>query len=299
MRKKAYQIAGETVSFSQPIPELELFASTAGISYAEVPAVAVSLGNFTLISRAQGWVAGAQRMVEVHGDPSRGFWMRIEDCGEYFISPNGASIGKYDPRNPIPQSAPLLPVDRDAILGPVLVLALALHNVWSLHASAAIYKDHLFAFLGESGRGKSTLAAYLSQSPGWQLVADDILPVRLSASGVVALPRFPQLKLPLNAQPCMRLPETLPLKFVCVLTAAPANQSPGLQALPVMQAAQCLLRHIAGTRLFDKTLLSKHLDFSTRAGGQVSACKLTHPHRRDALPVVRELLENLCPSATL
>ena len=157
-----------------------------------------------------------------------------------------------------------------------------------------MYKENVIVFLGESGQGKSTLAAYLSQSPGWRLVADDILPVKMDPNGVSVLPRFPQLKLPMDAQPGVHLPEQLPLKSICVLEHAEADQMPELQKLSTAQTVQALLSHIAGTRMFNASLLTKHLEFSTQAAKQISAYRLINPHRRDTLPLVREFLEKIC-----
>ena len=175
-----------------------------------------------------------------------------------------------------------------------MVMALAFRGGWGMHASAAMYKENVIVYLGESGQGKSTLAAYLSQSAGWRMVADDILPVKMDANGVRVLPHFPQLKLPLDAQPGIGLPEHLPLKYICVLTHAEPDQMPELQILSTAQTVKALLSHIAGTRMFDSMLLAKHLEFSAQAGKQIPAYRLIHPHRRDTLPLVREFLEKIC-----
>jgi ABC-type glutathione transport system ATPase component len=173
-------------------------------------------------------------------------------------------------------------------------LALALRGVWSLHASAVMYKENVIVFLGESGQGKSTLAAYLSQNIDWRLVADDILPTQMDLNTVNVLPHFPQLKLPINAQPGVDLPERLPLKTICVLTQAEVNQMPELQKISTAQTVQALLGHIAGTRMFNAELLASHLEFSTQVAKQIPAYRLIHPHRRDTLPLVKDFLEKIC-----
>ncbi|HET7145385.1 MAG TPA: hypothetical protein VFI68_15295, partial [Anaerolineales bacterium] len=129
---------------------------------------------------------------------------------------------------------------------------------------------------------------------GWRLVADDILPVKIDPSGVSVLPRFPQLKLPMDAQPGVDLPEQLPLNTIVVLAQAEASQMPELDKLSTAQTVQSLLSHIAGTRMFNASLLTKHLEFSAQAAKQISAYQLIHPHRRDTLPIVREFLEKIC-----
>jgi hypothetical protein len=194
----------------------------------------------------------------------------------------------------IRSSAVLSGLDQEILLGPALVLALALRDIWSFHASAAMFKQKTFVVLGESGQGKSTLAAYLSKNSDWNLVADDILPTKLIADEVSVLPHFPQLKLPANAQPGANLPECLPLAKVCVLKSVAQDAIPELELLPPGLAVQMFLRHTAGTRMFTPEMLGQHLSFCSRAASRVPVYQLSYPHRRDALPQVKELLESIC-----
>jgi len=281
-----YRSAAQNFRFPYSIPELAPFAANETVSSTALFAPN-SFRKNELISRAKGWVGGAQRKVETWSAPA-GVLLKVEDGSDFYISSDGQTIrrseGKLD----------LQKLDREILVGPVLVLALALRGVWSLHASAAMYKENIVVFLGESGQGKSTLAAYLSQNKDWRLVTDDILPTEIDASGVYVLPHFPQLKLPMDAQPCIGLPERLPLKTICVLAPAAPDVAPELQALTTAQGVQTLLSHIAGTRLFSAELLAKHLEFSAQVGKQIPAYRLVYPHRRDTLPLVKEFLEKIC-----
>jgi hypothetical protein len=283
-----YRLAGQHLHIPCPVSELQSFEIKAGAER-EKPAIrSFSFpGNEVrkLISRVEGWVANAQRVVEVYGSKS-GFLLKAAGCGEYFVTPHGEAIGKSDWQSDLRQ------IDREILLGPVIVLALALRNIWSLHASAVMVNENVIVFLGESGMGKSTLAAYLSKQSIWRLVADDILPVK-DENGLQVLPHFPQLKLPSTQQPGIGLPEKLPLKTVCVLDSAKVDELPKLQKMTAMQTVQALLGHIAGTRMFSAELLAKHLQFSTQAAAQITTYKLTYPHRREALPLVKELLEKI------
>jgi hypothetical protein len=64
-----------------------------------------------------------------------------------------------------------------------------------LHASAVVTKGGITAFAGHSGAGKSTTAALLS-SLGYELVADDILPVSFNGNSIPgAWPYLRRLKL--------------------------------------------------------------------------------------------------------
>ncbi|MCL4837235.1 MAG: hypothetical protein KJ058_04630 [Thermoanaerobaculia bacterium] len=181
------------------------------------------------------------------------------------------------------------------MLGPGLVLALALQGTWCLHASAAVREGQAVAFLGESGVGKSTLAAHLGGSlqSGWHLVADDILPVTAGEGGAFAWPRFPQRKLPADAQPGAALPERLPLAAICDLVPAAPEAAPAAERLPEAAAATALLRQTAGARLFDAALLEAHLAFAAELAARVPVYRLAVPRRLEALGEVRRCVEEL------
>jgi hypothetical protein len=283
-----YRMAGQEFYFSCTVLGMEAFEITDRERVAPV-----SLPDsvpLTLSSQTVGWVGEEQRQVEVWS-ARNGTLLKVSGGSDFFISSNGSCI--HPAHSDLQEVTGL---DREILLGPALVLALASRNIWSLHASAAIFKNCLCIFLGESGQGKSTLAAYLSsfEISGWRRAADDILPVTLNSSGVDVWPSFPQLKLPMNAQPGSSLPECIPLDRVFVLTSADLNASPQLQLLPKSKAAQILLSHTAGTRMFDSLMLARHLAFVTQVAAQIPTYQLIYPHRRDALPIVNELLENIC-----
>lgn len=243
--------------------------------------------SLKLVSRTDGWVAGSNRRVEVFAS-SMGYLLKIENGCGFYISSDGKTITAVEA-----QKEPSL-LARDIMLGPVLVFALALQNIWSLHASAVLYKNSLIAIVGESGDGKSTLAAYLSLCAGWRLVADDILPVQLTADGLIALPKFPQLKLPVDSQPSEGLPEKIRLNKLVLLERFDGVETFGLATLAPAQTVPVFLSHVAGARMFGKDLLETHLHFAAEAAQQVSAFRLPYPHRSEVLPQIRKYLEEIC-----
>ncbi|GAB4546377.1 MAG: hypothetical protein Fur002_21390 [Anaerolineales bacterium] len=227
------------------------------------------------LTQTRGWIAGRERGVETYAAQD-GLLLRVEGGGEYLLR----------------AGAKLPDGERDIIYGPVIVLAQALQNVWSLHASAALHGETLIAFLGESGAGKSTLSAYLGGQRNWRRAADDILAVKLDAAQLVALPRLiPQLKL--TAPPARALPEFAPLRAVCLIQPAEASAEPTLTPMSAAQTAQALLAHTAGTRMFPPELLQRHLEFCAQAAPLLQGYALTYPHRQAALPKTEELLEML------
>ncbi len=291
-----YRLAGHEFFFQNQLPILNN-SRVAGKVSIEIETLHPHEKS-TLISRNVSLIGDENRKVEVWA-ASPGTLLRVSGGSDFYITSNGEAIVRvgevqgYASQGEIQSSSVLSGLDREILLGPALVLALVIRGTWSLHASAVTCQGKTIAFVGESGRGKSTLAAYLSNA-GWHLVADDILPVTGLPHGLRAWPHFPQMKLPIDMQPGVRLPEHIPLNIVCELALAGPDDLAEVKLLPPKQAIRVLLSQVAGTRLFDKSLLEKHLDFCAKAAEEIPVYQLVYPHRKDALPEIKELLEKLC-----
>jgi hypothetical protein len=99
-----------------------------------------------------------------------GYRLRFANCGEFVIAPDLSSIevrrdpgGRHD----------LLPI---LLAGTASALLLTLRGAVVLHASAVAVDGAALAFVGQSGRGKSTVAALMCLD-GAALVTDDVLRV--------------------------------------------------------------------------------------------------------------------------
>jgi hypothetical protein len=189
-----------------------------------------------------------------------------------------------------------------ALAGPALLVALGKRGDFCWHASAvALDGVGVFAFLGDSGVGKSTLAAELTSTRrGWRRAADDLLLIRPSGGageGAVVLPRFPQPKLPVAVgREMLELPAALPLAGIFVVEKADAGE---VQVWPIAEplaAVQRLVEHTVATRLFSPTMLQDHLDVCVRLTRQVRCWRLRYPHREGAVAAVRAKLEGLAGS---
>jgi len=292
-----HHLSGKNISFPYLLSEFSPFLLT--VSEHSINNILLHTNNeLTLLTSMVGLVGSKQCLIETFSAPP-GILLRVEGGSDFYIAPDGEAILRVDELqedaghdNNQPLST-LSDLDRDIILGPTLVLALAMRGTWSLHASAAMFQNQTFAFLGESGQGKSSLAAYLN-STNWHLVADDILPTTNDDEGVLTWPHFPQLKISLENQPGLNFPEQLHLDTIILLDEADLNVDPELQLLPPSQAIQVILSHTAGTRLFDPKLHKNHLDFCAGVVEQVPVYRLDYPHRKDSLPMVKDLLEDLC-----
>jgi hypothetical protein len=106
-------------------------------------------------------------------DTGSGFLVRFRDCGEFAIS---SDLAEVHVRRDLGGRFELLPI---LLAGTVSAFLLTLRGETVLHASAVAIDGAALAFVGQSGRGKSTLAAVLSGN-GANVVADDVLTVDTS-----------------------------------------------------------------------------------------------------------------------
>ena len=169
---------------------------------------------------------------------------------------------------------------------PAGAISLALGGVFCLHASAVATPGGVLAFVGRSGKGKSTLAAHLSSGNRrpWPLVSDDILAVSLGSSPPVVL-RF---SFPDTARAAAA--ERLPLRAVYVLREW-KRETVAVAPLPSREAFLAFARHGVATRLLDPALRVAHFEGWVSASRTVPVLELFYPRRLSALGEVRRRLE--------
>lgn len=277
-----YHIAGQPFLFRRVIPELASFPCQSGQSTLHASLLAVQTpSNLPEMKQARGWLL--DELIEVsYGQDSSGYYIDIPGAGLYRVSNDGRVILQMKGTNPQNHRG-----SSEALLGPPLILALAVNDTWCLHASAVTWHGKLIAFIAESGAGKSTLARYLDGREGFQRAGDDILPVAACGQGVCGLPRFPQLKLPPDQQPCFSVPESIPLAAVYLLGVEPEIT---ISPVTPITAVESLIRGTAAARLFSPELLTKQLDFMREAACRVQVKKLSYPRDFSLLPSVAEAI---------
>jgi hypothetical protein len=288
MEGSNYYVAGRVISTNVPLITLKAFTTTdTGLSpKGRGTSPTAELRDAQLVYQGEGWVGDRQRALSVWGT-NDGYRIQINGVGDFAV---GA-----EPQRAIEAAATAPEANARAFsesaLGPPLILALALRGVWCLHASSVILNGRVIVFLGESGRGKSTLAAYLDRSPTCQRVADDLLLVTGGAEGLTCWPRFPQAKLSVAEQYPSNAAEQLPVDAICELgDAAPNIECP---TIGQAEAAQVLIRHSVSARCFGPKLLAPHLSFCAHAAERVRAHRLRYPREFELLPRVRQVLEEL------
>lgn len=84
------------------------------------------------------------------------------------------------------------------VLGTCMGVLLMQRRILPIHGSAVVIGGKAYAFVGESGTGKSTLAAAFRQA-GYQMVSDDVIAVKATASSAIVYPAYPQQKLGLDS----------------------------------------------------------------------------------------------------
>lgn len=124
-----------------------------------------------------------------------GYRLRFRDAGEFILSEDLAQVRWIPQADGRPEIMPVL------FAGTVLAFALTLRGHLVLHASAVADGGRVLAFVGQSGRGKSTLAALMA-AEGARVVTDDLLLVDVAgAEGVRCRGHGGELRLRSSAQP--------------------------------------------------------------------------------------------------
>lgn len=281
-----YLVAGFWLAADEPLDSLAPCAPPP--DFPPIQPVTLRLGEARLVHQGPGWIANAWRAVSAWWNAA-GCRLHIEDVGEFWVAADGHAFAVLRRADAADRSA-----IEEALLGPSLILTLALNGVWCLHASAVSRNGAVIAIAGESGQGKSTLAAFLDADPGarWRRIADDILPVRLSPRGPVALPRFPQLKLPAPAQYPADAGEHLPLEAILTLDPQDSDAPDPITVSPLPGGAltQALIRHTVASRLFSPELLRAHLAFCATLAHRSQGHRLCYPKRLTVLPELREAI---------
>lgn len=233
----------------------------------------------------EGWVGGELLRVETRHRDGR-YSLRVAGTGLLHVSAREIECVSLEAGA---RDGPLTAT----LLGPALVLALALRGVFCLHAAAVARGGRAVAFLGASGHGKSTLAAGLDRSGAWRRIADDVLPVAFSADRPWALPAFPQLKLPARLQTADRDSWAQPLAAAHVLEPVDgghAGARVGLETFAPSSATVSLCAHTVGSRLFASDLRARHLAHCGHLAASMAVGRLIYPLRPGSIASASELL---------
>lgn len=236
-----------------------------------------------------------------------GYLLRWHRMFDFHLSGDGSRI-RCVPLKGVPETT-----IRVYLLGRVLSLVLHLKGRPNLHGSAVATPSGAVAFLGGSGRGKSTLAAACAAHA--LFLTDDVLAIEERRGEFRAVPGFPFTRLAprvlhelagtvpaamveypadsvdgkipaaltaLNASLCL---DPRPLKVLYVLAPGPPSGAPlAVTPLPPAEAVAELLRHTYNLRYLDAALLQRHFAFLARLVQHVPVRMLTYPRDLRLLP---------------
>jgi hypothetical protein len=260
-----YEVAGHTLACDVTIPDLEPFAAASHpleVGAAASPPLEAPRERLG----AAGFVDGTLRQVEAQ------WW---EDRATLACEGTSLSLEFSTPAVARLLAEGRLPAT-SLLLGPALPLLLFDRGVLCLLASAVAHADGAVVFLGDSGRGKSTLAARL----GLQHLADDIVPCATVDGVPQALPRFPQLKLPWQDP---KVPERSPLLALVELDPGNGVQR-SFERLTPLAATRTLLSHTVASRLFPRPWAARHQELATAWSTQVRAYRFRFSWGAQHLP---------------
>lgn len=180
-----YRFCGDAFTSETPFPELT--GSTGGSSATEAPA-------WTFVP---GSVPPSGRPIHEWSNRDQpGAWLRISRChGGYHLQFTIGLECSLIGRDIVWAADPSLPPHtvRHLLLDQVFPLALSGQGDLVLHGSAVLVDGRAVLFVGESGRGKSTLAAWMG-GRGHAVLADDCLRMDESSGRLAMRPAYPGLR---------------------------------------------------------------------------------------------------------
>ena len=258
------------------------------------------------------WVSRTGEVWAQFFERKDGYLVRFPGLADFAIAEPWASVVC----NPVPGVAS--GTLRHLYLNQVLPLAWSRLGKLVFHASAVELGGEAVVFVGESGRGKSTLAASFATSEH-RFLTDDGLVVEERETEYQVLPSHPSIRLWDDSQEALIHPETSaadalpftsktrflagdniafcaeprPLRHVYFLGD---GTSPRVSFAP-MTASEALVELVKHSFLLDtqaSDLIAAHFDQLTRLAGRRIYYRLDYPRRFEALGEVRNAILSHC-----
>jgi hypothetical protein len=229
---------------------------------------------------------------------------------EFLIDPAGRHIVARSLR-PVPSSA-----FDSYLLGPALSFALLKQGIEPLHATTVVVDGEALGILGDSGYGKSTLAASFITAGG-RLLTDDLQVIGRHQDVLLAYPGPPRLKLfrtvaekvlritngvaldspfapklVITLKARQRCGHPVPLRALYVLgpPAPKAGTRVTLTRLSGRRAFVELVRNTFNTTIVDRQRMERQLSWCAHLAARVPVIHVSYPRRWQVLPDVRELI---------
>jgi hypothetical protein len=238
-------------------------------------------------------------------------YVQWDGLGEFLVSADGGRITCRRFDEALPESFQVY------LLGQAISFALVKNGLEPLHATCVVIDGKAVAFLGNSGFGKSSLAACCLEA-GHRLLTDDLLVLQATPAGFQAYPGPPRIKLfsemagrflgeipsgmPMNNE-SQKLVMPLESERICsdpVLLAAlyaitapgETEQEQGVRIEPVSsrEAFVLLMNNVFNYVIADPMRLQRQFRAMTGLAAVAPVKRLSYPRLAEALPLVREAI---------
>lgn len=228
--------------------------------------------------------------------------LRFYDNTEFCVDPEAGTVACNQPASG---------AVRHHLLDQVLPRLLNARGLLMVHGSAVLTPRGAIVFVGESGRGKSTLAAAFHRS-GHTLLTDDCMHLSLEPTGGVSCtPTYPSLRLWPDSADALadgassvamsdegskrrihisepeRSASTAPVVALCLLGAEEAG-SVELTRIAPMNIAAGLISQCFRLDLGDAPANAAILDQSLAVIDRIPAVELRYPRNHSQLPLVQD-----------
>lgn len=245
-----------------------------------------------------------------------GYLLRFPGLADFTVSADGHAVTA----NPVPGVSPQ--TVEHLYLNQVLPLALSRRFRLVLHASAIEIDSFAVAFLGVSGRGKSTLAASFSTA-GYRFLTDDGLQLEKGPGAYFIQPSHPSIRLwddsrqtlmPETAQATPAVDHTPKARLLadeeiahcdvarqlrCMYFLGTGDtETIGIEPVGGRDAMIELVRHTFLLDIEEREMLMHHFAQLTELAGIPMFFRLDYPRRYEMLPQVREAVVRHASSLT-
>lgn len=237
-----------------------------------------------------------------------GYLLRFPNLADFTISTDGKEVVAYRMHGVSDQTIDHL------CLNQVQPLALSRQFKLVLHAAAIEIENFAVAFLGQSGQGKSTLAASFS-AHGFRFLTDDGLLLKKGLQGYIIDPGHPSIRLWQDSRDAL-IPDTTkvappvaytsklrlladtdvahcdvarPLRCVYFLGGDNAD-SVSIEPVKGCDAVIELVKNSFLLDIEEREMLIHHFSQLTELAKIQPFYKLDYPRRYDALPLVRDAI---------
>jgi hypothetical protein len=239
---------------------------------------------------------------------ARGYLLRFPELADFEVSRDGRVVHGW----PVPGVDE--PTVRHLYLNQVLPLALGKQGKLVFHASAVELEGVGVAFMGESGRGKSTLAAHFA-THGFRFLTDDGLVMEQVNGDWCLFPSHPSIRLLEDSQQALiaaGVATAPPVAYTSksrilagdaiAFCAEPRRlhrvyflgsgsaATPQIERLGASAALIELVKHSFLIDIEERELLAAHFDELSRLTALPLFYRLDYPRRFDALTTVQQAI---------